>query len=124
MLGFSPLCMSPSAYLWSPSLVTLPSSTFARRFIPSAPITRGRSATGLKSTVAATPLASMASSFDFIVALPVHRDGHNGAIVDQSIEHAVGRTYVDADQRTGNAGDLDGPGHLLLRGIDHGNRIA
>src|SRR5207244_12919308 len=106
MFGFSPLCMSPSANLWSPSLVTLPSSTFARRFIPSAPITRGRSATGLKSTVAATPLASMASSFDFIVALPVHRDGHNGAIVDQPIEQTVGRTHLHADPRTGTPGDL------------------
>jgi hypothetical protein len=66
----------------------------------------------------------MVSSFDFIVGLAVGCNGHNGAIVDQSIEHAVGGPYVDADHRTGNAGDLDRPGRLLLRGIDHRNGVA
>ena len=62
--------VSVSANLSWPSFVTLPSSTLARRLVPSEPMMRRRSATGLKSTVAAVPAASIVSSFDLAVALP------------------------------------------------------
>ena len=62
---------SDSANFSAPSFVTLPSSTLARRFVPSDPMMRRRSATGLKSTVAEVPAARVVSSFDFAVAVPV-----------------------------------------------------
>ena len=69
--------MSVSANFSAPSIVTLPSSTLTRRLVPSLPMTRSRSATGLKSTVANVPGLSMVSSFDFMVALPVARSTVN-----------------------------------------------
>jgi len=70
IFGVLPLLASASAYLRSPSFVTLPSSTLMRRFEPSEPMTRRRSATGLKSTVMVALPGSGMSSFDFCVALP------------------------------------------------------
>jgi hypothetical protein len=63
--------LSASAYLWLPSFVTLPVSTSQRRLVPSEPMTRSLSATGLKSTVAVTPAGNVCSSLTFMVALPV-----------------------------------------------------
>ena len=54
-----------------PSVVTLPDAGSTRRLVPSLPISRSLSALGLKSTVAATPAGSMASSMTFGVATPV-----------------------------------------------------
>ena len=62
--------MSVSANLRLPSFVTAPSSTLMRRLVPSAPITRSRSATGLKSTVIGAAEGSAMPSFDFCVAFP------------------------------------------------------
>src|SRR5262249_19278365 len=53
--GVLPALGSPSLYLCEPSTVALPSATLTRRLVPSEPITRSRSATGLKSTLAPTP---------------------------------------------------------------------
>ena len=50
--------------------MALPSSTLMRRLVPSEPMTRSRSATGLKSTVAVTPGLSISVSLLFIVAWP------------------------------------------------------
>src|SRR6516162_7593506 len=60
----------PSWYLCEPSTVALPSSTLTRRLVPSEPITRSRSATGLKSTVAPTPGLSVSDILLFITAWP------------------------------------------------------
>ena len=52
----------PAGYLSWPSFATAPVSTLTRRFTPPMPITRSRSATGLKSTMARPPLSKRSFS--------------------------------------------------------------
>ena len=61
----------PAAYFSVPSLVAAPVSTFTRRFVPFMPITRRRSATGLKSMVARPPLSKASPSLLTGMARPV-----------------------------------------------------
>ena len=70
-------------------------------------MTRSRSATGLKSTVASDALGQHG------VELRLHRspcrsmvDGDDAAVGGHAIELAVGRAHVDAEQRAAQAGDL------------------
>jgi hypothetical protein len=62
---------SPGAYFSVPSRVVMPVSTLMRRLAPLAPITRRRSATGLKSTTARPPLSKGSDRRDTCVARPV-----------------------------------------------------
>ena len=85
---------------------TSPVSTLTRRFMPPMPITRSRSATGLKSTMARPPLSKRSFSWLTCVARPVIGvDRHDLPGIGQAVQLAVGRAHVDAEQPALGAGD-------------------
>ena len=98
ILGVLPALASPSLYLCAPSIVTLPSSALTRTLTPWEPITRSRSATGLKSIVVVTPAFHASLSLLFFCALARLRiDRVDRAVACDAVEQAIGRTYVDPD---------------------------
>src|SRR5262245_36958128 len=104
-------------------MVALPSSTLTRRLVPSAPITRSRSATGLKSTVAPTPGLSVSDILLFIVAWPDLGSMVDGVVAGNAVKHAVGRPHVDAEKGA-RAFDVGFRRHFAGRRVDENDRLA
>ncbi len=108
-----------------PSFVTLPSSTLARRFMPSEPMIRRRSATGLKSTVAMAPARQHGVELGLHGGLAGCRvDRRHRAVGGEAVEHAVGRAHVDAEEPPVRPETFIVLSTFLRRDVDDGDRVV
>src|ERR1041384_1759406 len=121
--GFSPLCMSVSANLCEPSVVTLPSSTLTPRLVPSLLLSRTRPARGGGARVESDRRPAL--RVDVLLELRLHGrlaarkiDRVDAAVGAHRVEHVVRRADVEAQHLAGNPRDLPGLDHGLLAGVD------